>query len=107
MSTQSMPSVRPLTQIPPSDSGSSSWRKRVRYDRTGSPSGRGADGAASFMLVASLKRADGAERRSFPGGGTVRFFLGGLGALFNDRARLRQPALVAAQLQRGQYADAD
>src|SRR5580704_14687899 len=105
MSTQSMPSVRPLTQIPPSDSGSSSWRKRVRYDRTGSAAGRATADAASFMLVASL--TCGPVSRSLPDGRTVLFFLGCFGALFDDRARLRQPALVAAPLQHGQYADAD
>src|SRR5438094_9337433 len=79
-SAQSIPSVRPLSQIPPSEIGSSSVWKLVRYDLTGGPVGR------SIMCAAFL---------SVPRGRAVLQFFGGLRPLADGRPRLREPLLVA------------
>src|SRR5262249_46640479 len=79
-SAQSIPSLRPLSQMPPSEIGFSSVWKLVRYDLTGGPPGR------SIMLSALL---------SVPGGRAVLQLLGGLRPLADGRAGLREPLFVA------------
>src|SRR5690242_16757683 len=78
-SAQSIPSLRPLSQIPPSEIGSSSVWKLVRYDLTGGPVGR------SIMCCLL----------SVPGGRAVLQFVGGLRPLADGRPGLREPLLVA------------
>src|SRR5215471_7846303 len=81
-SAQSIPSLRPLSQIPPSEIGFSSVWKLVRYDLTGGPAGR------SIMCFVLL---------SVPGGRTVLQLFGGLRPLGDGCAGLREPLLVAAR----------
>src|SRR5215467_5320215 len=80
-SAQSIPSLRPLSQIPPSEIGFSSLWKLVRYDLTGGPVGR------SIMCAALL---------SVPRGRAVLQFFGGLRPLADGRPGLREPLLVAS-----------
>src|SRR5437762_10283678 len=79
-SAQSIPSLRPLSQLPPSEIGSSSVWKLVRYDLTGGPVGR------SIMCAAFL---------SVPGGRAVLHLFRGLRPLADGRTGLREPRLVA------------
>src|SRR6202041_3957066 len=81
-SAQSMPSRAPLSQVPPSEIGFSSWPKRVRYDPTGSV-------LVSIGLFVDPFRAFGGHR-----------------VAVNDLAGFGQPRLAAAELQDDQDGDA-
>src|ERR1700748_165118 len=91
-SAQSIPSVRPLSQIPPSEIGSSSVWKLVRYDLTGGPVGR------SIMCAAFL---------SVPRGRAVLHFFGGLRPLADGRTGRGKPLYVAPGPEDGEDRDPD
>src|ERR1700689_3662080 len=83
-SAQSIPSLAPLSQIPPSEIGCSSCWKRVRYDLT-----------ESVLVSIAISVIRDCLRT-----------LGGLSMAVDDLARFLQPRLAAAHLQDHQDADA-
>src|SRR5215469_3435455 len=91
-SAQSIPSLRPLSQIPPSEIGFSSVWKLVRYDLTGGPGGR-------FIICVVLL--------SVPGGRTVLQLFGGLRALADGRAGPGEPLFVATRPEHEEDHDPD
>src|SRR5262249_33177706 len=91
-SAQSIPSLRPLSQIPPSGIGFSSVWKLVRYDLTGGPAGR----SIMFVVLPSV-----------PGGRAVLQLFGGLRALADGRASLGKPFFVAARPEDDEDHDPD
>src|SRR5215813_14436241 len=91
-SAQSIPSLRPLSQIPPSEIGFSSVWKLVRYDLTGGPTGR----SIMFVVLPSV-----------PGGRAVLQLFGGLRPLADGRAGLREPLLIAARPEHDEDRDPD
>src|SRR4051812_43406562 len=109
-SIQSMPSVRPLSHIPPSEIGFSSVSNDVVYARTGTPSMRltvwfPSDTSDSVLgwtagSVRTVRRSD-AQRRA-----VVQLVLG-LRALVDDGTCLGQPVLVPARAHHDQDDDAD
>src|SRR5215471_15359200 len=91
-SAQSIPSLRPLSQIPPSEIGFSSVWKLVRYDLTGRPAGR------SIMCAALL---------SVPGRRPVLQLFRGLRALADGRAGPGEPLFVAPRPEDDEDHDSD